>query len=91
MASPLPWEERGRSPTRHSRFGDGAVRGNDVIITPSLILSHQGGGKFFRELDAPQLCCGVLHSLLEVGSDQIIDRHIIVGEDHWGKLSQAAL
>jgi len=22
---------------------------------------HQGGGKSFRELDAPQLCCGVLH------------------------------
>ncbi len=35
--------------------------GNDVIITPTLILPHQGGGKFFRELDAPQLCCGVLH------------------------------
>jgi hypothetical protein len=26
-----------------------------------LILPHQGGGEFFRELDAPQLCCGVLH------------------------------
>ena len=25
----------------------------------------QGGGKFFRELDAPQLGCGVLH--LEIG------------------------
>ncbi len=37
------------------------VRGNDLIITPTLILPHQGGGKFFRELDAPQLCCGVLH------------------------------
>jgi len=35
--------------------------GNDLIITPTLILPHQGGGKFFRELDAPQLCCGVLH------------------------------
>jgi hypothetical protein len=22
---------------------------------------HQGGGKFFRELEAPQLCCGGLH------------------------------
>jgi len=21
----------------------------------------KGGGKFFRALDAPQLCCGVLH------------------------------
>ena len=31
------------------------------MITPTLILPHQGGGKFFRELDAPQLCCGVLH------------------------------
>ena len=30
-------------------------------ITPTLILPHQGGGEFFRELDAPQLCCGVLH------------------------------
>jgi len=35
--------------------------GNDLIITPTLILPHQGGRKFFRELDAPQLCCGVLH------------------------------
>jgi hypothetical protein len=33
------------------------------VITPTLILPHQGGGEFFRELDAPQLCCGVLHSL----------------------------
>jgi hypothetical protein len=32
------------------------------MITPTLILPHQGGGKFFRELDTPQLCCGVLHS-----------------------------
>ena len=31
------------------------------MITPTLILPHQGGGGFFRELDAPQLCCGVLH------------------------------
>ncbi len=31
------------------------------MITPTLILPHQGGGEFFRELDAPQLCCGVLH------------------------------
>jgi hypothetical protein len=31
------------------------------VITPTLILPHQGGGEFFRELDAPQLCCGVLH------------------------------
>jgi hypothetical protein len=40
------------------------------VITPTLILPHQGGGEFFRELDATQLCCGVLHpsstdSLLE--------------------------
>jgi hypothetical protein len=35
--------------------------GNDLVITPTLILPHQGGGEFFRELDAPQLCCGVLH------------------------------
>ena len=33
-----------------------------VIITPTLILLRQGGGKFLRELDAPQLCCGVLPS-----------------------------
>jgi len=26
---------------------------NDLIITSTLILPHQGGGKFFRELDAP--------------------------------------
>ena len=42
--------------------GEGLGRGgNDLIITPTLILPHQGGGKFFRELDAPQLCCGALH------------------------------
>ena len=46
---PLPWRERVR------------VRGGDLIITATLILPHQGGGKYFRELDAPQLCCGVLH------------------------------
>ena len=52
MAYPLPSGERVR------------VRaGNDLIITPTLILPHQGGGKFFKELDAPQLCCGVLHFL----------------------------
>ena len=50
MAYPLPWGERVR------------VRGEIIlIITPTLILPHQGGGKFFRELDTPQLCCGVLH------------------------------
>ena len=60
MASPLPWGERVR------------VRGNDLIITPTLILPPASaeaasrrqasrGGEFFRELDAPQLCCGVLH------------------------------
>jgi hypothetical protein len=49
MAYPLPWGERVR------------VRENYLIITPTLILPHQGGGKFFRELDASQLCCGVLH------------------------------
>jgi len=32
--------------------------GNDLIITPTLILPHQGGGKFFREFDAPQLAAG---------------------------------
>ncbi len=32
------------------------------MITPTLILPHQGGGEFFRELDAPQLSCGVHHS-----------------------------
>ena len=31
------------------------------MVTPTLILPRQGGGKFFRELDAPQLCCGILH------------------------------
>jgi hypothetical protein len=34
------------------------------VITPTLILPHQGGGEFLRELDAPQLCCGVLHFLI---------------------------
>jgi len=37
------------------------VRGNNLIITPTLILPHQGGGKFFTELDAPQLCCWLFH------------------------------
>jgi len=46
MAYPLPW---GRG------FGCGA---NDLIITPTLILPHQGGGKFFRELDAPSSAAG---------------------------------
>jgi hypothetical protein len=32
--------------------------GNDLIITPTLILPHQGGGKVFGELDAPQLAAG---------------------------------
>jgi len=31
------------------------------VIAPTLILPHQGGGEFFRKLDTPQLCCGVLH------------------------------
>jgi len=43
MASPLPWGVR--------------VRENDLIITPTLI-PYQGGGKFFGELDAPQLAAG---------------------------------
>jgi len=41
--------------------GGKGLGGNDLIITPTLILPHQGGGKSFGELDAPQLCCGVLH------------------------------
>jgi len=32
-------------------------------LAVTLILPHQGGGEFLRELDAPQLCCGVLHLL----------------------------
>jgi hypothetical protein len=43
MGYPLPW---GRG------LGCGV---NDLIITPTLILPPQGGGRFFRELDAPQL------------------------------------
>jgi hypothetical protein len=35
------------------------VRGkSDLCITPTLILPHQGGGKYFRDLDAPQLPAG---------------------------------
>ncbi len=49
MASPLPWGERG------------GVRGKWSYHYPHLNPPHQGGGKFFRELDALQLCCGVLH------------------------------
>jgi hypothetical protein len=40
------------------------------VITPTLILPHQGGGEFFRELDAPQLCCGVLHSVTVKEKDE---------------------
>jgi len=36
MALPLPWRERVR------------VRGNNLIITPTLILPHQGGGVVFE-------------------------------------------
>ena len=28
---------------------------------PNCDTVSQGGGEFLRELDAPQLCCGVLH------------------------------
>jgi hypothetical protein len=38
-----------------ARRGEGGIY---LIITPTLILPHQGGGKFFRELDAPQLPLG---------------------------------
>jgi len=31
---------------------------SDLWITPTLILPHQGGGKYFRDLDAPQLAAG---------------------------------
>jgi hypothetical protein len=41
------------------------------MVTPTLILPRQGGGKFFRELDAPQLCCGVLH--YREGIEEIIN------------------
>jgi hypothetical protein len=67
-ASP-PFQKVGFFILRHSLLmGEGAPAcqqagggENDLIITPTLILPHQGGGKFFRELDALQLCCGVLH------------------------------
>jgi hypothetical protein len=42
------------------------------VITPTLILPHQGGGEFFRELDAPQLCCGVLYSFLSEFGDVVL-------------------
>jgi hypothetical protein len=29
--------------------------------SPNYDTVSQGGGEFLRELDAPQLCCGVLH------------------------------
>ena len=51
--------------------------GNDLIVIPTLILPAYSaevasgyvgrasrGRKVFRELDAPQLCCGVLHPLI---------------------------
>jgi len=36
----------------------------------TLILPHKGGGKFFRELDAPQLCCGALHCRAAARTDE---------------------
>ena len=44
-----------------ARRGEGGI---DLVVTPTLLLPHQGGGEFFRELDAPQLCCGVLHFVI---------------------------
>jgi hypothetical protein len=38
-----------------------SIENPEPLITPTLILTHQGGEKYFRELDVPQLCCGVLH------------------------------
>ena len=39
----------------------------------------QGGGKFFRELDTPQLCCGVLHFLLaEISSITYCERYPLI-------------
>ena len=36
MASPLPWGERVR------------VRGNGLMVTPTLVLPHRGGGEFLE-------------------------------------------
>jgi len=54
--------------------GGRGLGGIYLIITPTLILPHQGGGKFFRELDAPQLCCGALHFYIfhELRVDKIL-------------------
>jgi hypothetical protein len=34
------------------------VRGNDLVLTPTFILPHQGGGECFEKLDVPQLAAG---------------------------------
>jgi len=41
----------------------GNIRAKDIIesLKALPLFPHQGGGKFSRELDGPQLCCGVLH------------------------------
>ena len=71
MAYPLPWGERVR--VRGNMFVHPSPSQRLSEPAATLILPHpsgpealpgwrQGGGKFFRDLDAPQLCCGVLHS-----------------------------
>ena len=63
--SPLSPGGRGLGLRLGRAYGSERWGGNDLIITPTLILPHQGGGKFFRELDAPQLCCGALHLIVK--------------------------
>ncbi|OGP62728.1 MAG: hypothetical protein A2169_04660 [Deltaproteobacteria bacterium RBG_13_47_9] len=41
------------------------VQHDILTISPIMTQSHQEGGEFFRELDGPQLCCGVLHLMLQ--------------------------
>ena len=57
---PSPPGGRGLGLRLGRTYGSERRGGNDLVITPTLILPHQRGGEFFRELDAPQLCCGVL-------------------------------
>jgi hypothetical protein len=60
------------------------------VITPTLILPHQGGGEFFRELDAPQLCCGVLHFRVRNKREGFQVHSVIRGWD-WPPLKEVSV
>ena len=55
------------------------------MITPTLILPHQGGGEFLRELDAQQLCCGVLHLGSFLLSQNFLDIQKEYLQQVWGR------